>query len=163
MMALENVSPRAFGSDFSDLELDFDAGPRPHLTTRVITLCAAVDESSAWKMTVGRRIELLLTIAGMRMPGAFAINVRCSNPACRKMSEIELTMHEVLEHSAAAGGSPAAVELDGKTIRLRRPTGEDQLAWLHARPRDSREGTLLAVRSLIEDDASDWSAAKLEK
>jgi hypothetical protein len=155
---VDDVSIREFGSALPDLELDFDGGSRPHLTTRVITGCTSVDETSAWKMTVGRRIELLLMVAALRAEGALAIGVRCAS--CGEISEVELTIEEVLSLSSK---NPAPVELDGRSIELRHPTGADQLAWLEARPASNREATLLAVRSLIDGDWNPAAIAEIER
>ncbi|HEX6624638.1 MAG TPA: hypothetical protein VF064_13075, partial [Pyrinomonadaceae bacterium] len=62
---------RAFGVDERDLSVDFAATARPLLVTEVLELCTESEERAAppdpgffWDLTVGKRIESLLAIAG---------------------------------------------------------------------------------------------------
>ncbi len=167
---MEQVCLRSFGSEPADLELDFDSGDQPDLTTRVIACCAAqpdgrrLDAADIWKLRVGRRIELLLEIAAESAALPISFTLRCRKAECQKVSEVDITLGEVLEFSAGAHEEGSIdIEFDGRAVRLRHPTGEDQLAWRQQGPRDDREAVRLAMASLLADGTGGWSAESLER
>ena len=122
---------RRFGIYESDLNIDFSTA-RPFLVTEILDCCtrnaqgAAVDRSFFWNLTVGARTEWLLRIAATDDEIPFAL--RCPNRACSRELEIELTVNEIsgLQQQVL---SDETINVSSQ-LRLRRPTGNDQLAWL---------------------------------
>src|SRR5262245_39918875 len=126
-----DLTLRQFGIYESDLNVDFTA-PRPFLVTEILDCCtrnasgASVDRSFFWDLTVGARTECLLRLAATDEEIPLAL--RCPNRACGRELEIELTVNEISELQQQALNEEA-ITVDSH-LRLRRPTGNDQLAWL---------------------------------
>ena len=135
---------RPFGIYERDLSVDFSATPRPFLVTEILDCCTRaasgnpVGRDFFWELTVGTRIECLLRLVSTEeIPLAF----RC--PACGGELEIELTAREMSELQQEAVSEEVVVSEGG--VRLRRPTGSDQLAWLG----QSFESEAEALRQMI--------------
>jgi hypothetical protein len=112
-----------------DLEVVFDGGDRPSLVTALLARCSeAGDPRGWWAQRVGRRIAVLLQVAaesdGLQ---AFAVERRCSQPACGTAFEIALPLDQLDWGSEA---DQVAVPLPGGgAAAARLPTGEDQRRW----------------------------------
>lgn len=127
--SISDLALRPFGIYERDLSVDFSALPRPFLVTEILDCCTrdargqSVGREFFWELTVGMRIECLLRlVAAEEIP----LTLRC--PACDGELEIELTANEISELQQHAADEVIAVSEGG--VRLRRPTGNDQLAWL---------------------------------
>src|SRR5438034_4146797 len=119
---------RSFESARGALDVAFDDVPAPQLVTAILIACAPeVSEVELWELPVGRRIECLLVVLGLGGEQTLWAQSSCS--ACGEPIEIDLTQAELLELAAETGNERAFVELDGRTLGLRKPTGRDQLAW----------------------------------
>jgi len=127
--SISELALRPFGIYERDLSVDFSATPRPFLVTEILDCCTRerhgnpVDRDFFWELTVGTRIECLLRLVGAE---EIPLALRC--PACGGELELELTASEISELQQQAADEAIAVS-EGR-IRLRRPTGNDQLAWL---------------------------------
>jgi hypothetical protein len=123
---------RRFGIYESDLNIDFSTLPRPFLVTEILDCCTRdalgrpVDRNFFWDLTVGTRTECLLRLAAT--DDEIPLALRCPNSACGRELEIELTVAEISElQQQAFKDEPIFVTAE---LKLRRPTGNDQLAWL---------------------------------
>ena len=122
---------RPFGIYERDLGVDFSALPRPFLVTEILDCCTRdargnpVGRDFFWDLTVGTRIECLLRLVARE---EIPLALRC--PACGGELEIELTASEISELQQPAAGSEETIVVNDGRVRLRRPTGNDQLRWL---------------------------------
>jgi hypothetical protein len=162
------LSLRHFGSEERDLAVDFAATPRPLLVTEILELCAGDDEDARawrgrdffWDLTVGARVEALLTIAEAS-EGRPGVNVTLHCPAadCAQELELELTLAELAELNARGGGDEhVAVRCGRETFKFRRPRGRDQLAWLGGRFEDGRAAERAMLRTLVVEEGTDFAA-----
>jgi hypothetical protein len=144
---------RRFGSHAGDLQIDLTA-VRPHVMTDALAACALteVDREALWDLSVGKRIEYLLTLTGA---DEFDAELRCA--ACGSVFEIGLTVAELLDAAAAAG--TGAIQVGD--ARFRRPAGRDQLAWLEHARTDDATLTDHIIATLALDDG-DCPLAQLE-
>jgi len=128
-----DLTLRRFGIYESDLNIDFITPPRPFVVTEILHCCTrntqggAVDRSFFWDLTVGARTECLLRLAATGEQAEIPLALHCANRACGRELEIELTVNEISELQQQAVNDETI--LVGE-LKLRRPTGSDQLAWL---------------------------------
>jgi hypothetical protein len=126
-----DLTLRRFGIYESDLNIDFSTPPRPFVVTELLHCCTrneqgqAIDRSFFWNLTVGARTECLLRLAAT--DEEIPLVLRCPNRACGRELEIELTVNEISELQQKAVNDETIFVGD---LKLRRPTGSDQLAWL---------------------------------
>ena len=155
---------RPFGVDERDLSVDFAATARPLLVTEVLELCTESDDRGArpdrgffWDLTVGKRTEALLAVAGGGGAAGPCVSVvlRCPAGGCGQELELELTRAEVAELNDGHGDAEhAAVRCGDRELTFRRPRGRDQLAWLGEHFADEREATRAMLRTLASDEES---------
>jgi len=132
--SLPELALRPFGIYERDLSVDFNAMPRPFLVTEILDCCTQtaggnpVGRDLFWEMTVGTRIECLLRLVSADRQFEIPLSLRC--PACGGELEIELTAAEISELQQQAARSEEAIVIGEGQVKLRRPTGSDQLAWL---------------------------------
>src|SRR3990172_7296393 len=147
---------RRFGAGVEDLAVDFQQPP-PYAVTDVLVCCARrpdggrVDPSLFWELSVGARILYLVLLAGMEQTGAFALQLRCPQPACRQAIEIDVSVDEVLDKARSDADEPVDADVDGTLFRLRRPTGADQAAWLDEPFHDEAGARAAILQSLLVD------------
>ena len=156
---------RPFGVDERDLAVDFAGTPRPLLVTEVLELCTETDGDGIpppgrdffWELTVGQRIEALLALADAGA-GVY-VALRCPATGCARELELDISLAEVAELQDRHGDEEhVVVHLGDLTLRLRRPRGRDQLAWLGRQLADASEAACEIIRTLaVEEDA--WRAA----
>lgn len=146
---------RPFGSEKADLDLNLD--PRrqpPHIVTDVLATCLldppgeGPDRDALWRLPIGKRIEGLLLILELGQTGEILAEFQCANPACEEFIEVGLTVEELLESTPQAADD-LSVEVAGKLLKVRRPTGLDQLAWLARQPEDEAMARQAAVAALF--------------
>lgn len=129
--SIAELALRPFGIYERDLSVDFNALPRPFLVTEILDCCTrdargqSVGREFFWELTVGTRIECLLRLV-LGSTEEIPLALHC--PACGGELEIELTTSEISELQQQADDDDVVVN-DGR-VRLRRPTGNDQLVWL---------------------------------
>ena len=117
------VEPRVrrFGSEVGDLDVDFDA-PRPIAITRLLVGCAGGDADAWWRAPVRARIVALVAIGEIVGP-IIEARIECS---CGEVASVALTAAELL----AFDRERIATAIDVEGVRVRIPTGRDQLHWI---------------------------------
>jgi len=152
--SISELGLRPFGIYESDLNVDFNATPRPFLITEILDCCTrdaggnAVKRDFFWDLTVGTRVECLLRlISSDEIPLA----LRCPNAACGGELEIELTTFEISDLQQQAGNDEA-IRVTTE-LSLRRPTGKDQLAWLGQSYESESEALSRMLCTLIVEGA----------
>ncbi len=160
---------RAFGVDERDLAVDFAGTPRPLLVTEILELCTETDGDGVppprrdffWDLTVGQRIEALLALADAG--AGVSVALRCSAPDCARELELDISLAEVAELQDRHGDEEhATVRFSDLTLRLRRPRGRDQIAWLGRQFADSREAACEMIRTLAEEEDAARAACERE-
>ncbi len=151
---------RAFGRFKDDLIIDFKQKVSPYHVTLILQSCTRdengekLDQAFFWDLTVGKRIECLLTIAtlGPDNPSTLAFRFRCSSTACQQQMEMDIPIAEFtdLEHQTDDSYSQL-IELAGENLNVRKPTARDQLEWLKYPFDDEKEAAETMVRTLIVD------------
>src|SRR6185369_13876696 len=112
-----------------------------------------------WELTVGTRIECLLRLVLRDSQSEIPLALRC--PACGGELEIELTASEISElQQQAAAGEETIVVNEGR-VRLRRPTGNDQLTWL-GQTFESEADALRQMLSTLIVEGAEQSFLKTE-
>jgi hypothetical protein len=128
-----DLTLRQFGIYESDLNVDFSTA-RPFLVTEILDCCISdaqgqpIDRGFFWDLTVGARTECLLRLAATGDEAEIPLALRCPNRACGRELEIELTVDEISELQQQVL-SDETISVSNQ-LKLRRPTGSDQLAWL---------------------------------
>ena len=159
---VNNLFLRPFGQKENDLEVDFSQKLRPYLVTRILECCTydqdrQVPERGFFEdLTVGKRIECLMTVVMTGRASGIPVHLRCSDQACREPMEIEFSMDEMtaLQHQSD-DTDPLAVRIDGRTFEFRKPTGGDQLDWLKGSfPNEDAAVKTMIQTLLCSDDRS---------
>lgn len=157
---------RPFGRA-ADLDLDFGQSDRPALVTAVLAQCDG-DGAGAqawWAKPVGSRTAALLALVALTEDTPqLALNARCASAGCSEMFGFDLPLQALAAQGAADDG-PLAVELgEGRSVRLRRPTGADLRDW-HARRPVTRADAVQAMLDslLIEGHAAAQDEARLSQ
>lgn len=158
--SISDLVLRRFGIYESDLNIDFSA-PRPFLVTSILDSCTrdargnAVDRNFFWDLSVGTRTECLLRLIATGDQPEIPLSLRCPNRACGHELEIELTFREISELQQHANNDESiVVTTEHSKLQLRRPTGNDQLAWLGKNFELESEAVDQMVSTLIVDGPS---------
>lgn len=148
---------RPFGLQEVDLDFDFNQRCRPLLVTRLLQSCAVsgngdrLSEEFFWDLTVGKRIEALLTLALRGGESAVPVQLRCLKAECGQCMEITLTLQELRQLPAHPDDSgPVTVHLQDETLELLKPTGRDQLAWLNRAFPSEDEAIQTMIATLVQ-------------
>lgn len=136
---------RPYGIDVADLEIDFD-GPRPIVVTRVLTACLRGREDELWGLTVATRLLLLLGLSELSVVTPVEAHVACT---CGETAVIEFSAAELANFAASHRREPLIAEADGARVRLRLPTGRDQLRY--AQLTDSTTIARDVIEALVVD------------
>jgi hypothetical protein len=154
--AVGDLALRPFGLYDGDLNVDFDRTPRPVLVTHLLERCTrnaqneSVEESLFWDLPVGKRIECLLTLSMSGTESEITLVFRCPNTTCGEESEIAISLGELVALQADAySADRVEVPVGTEILSLRRPTGNDQLAWLNGTFGDGGEVRSAIVRTLL--------------
>jgi hypothetical protein len=123
---------RSFGDLAEDLELDLGEPNRPLLVTRLLHACAVdvrrLDVDVLWELSVGDRLRALLHLAALVDDRPAPVQVICAG--CAQTLEAELSLRELAALGAEADpAQPVEIRIGDERVRLRRPTGADQLRW----------------------------------
>jgi hypothetical protein len=150
---------RQFGILKDDLNIDFNQNTRPYLVTQLLQCCTrdnngeTLDNRFFWDMTIGKRIECLLTIATLGSSAKLPIQLRCLHETCQEPMEIDISMEELanLQHRSD-NNEPFNIQIGEKKLLIRKPTGNDQLKWLKSS--FPNEGTAMntMIRTLLCDE-----------
>jgi hypothetical protein len=151
----EDLALRPFGYYESDLNVDFNEPRRPFLVTGILECCTrAVDGGRVrpefiWALTVGKRIECLLTLA-MATGSDISCTLGCANRECGAALELEIAVDEVAAIQREAYASePIELQVAHGQVTLRRPTANDQRNWLQTRFADEAAARAGIVRTLV--------------
>lgn len=132
----KDLTLRSFGLFEKDLEINFDEKFRPLLVTNILQCCTSdkngksCDLSFFWNLTMGKRIECLLTIFSLSHSQDLPVILRCSNDACQKQMEIEISIEELIKQQKKIDFiEKPSVQINGQSLLIRKPTGTDQLEW----------------------------------
>jgi hypothetical protein len=152
---------RPFGCSLNDLEVNFDEDP-PVLVTKLIRLCTVVDggnlpdENFYFGLEVGKRIECLIRITmSETLPNLITV-LKCLEHNCGKYLELTLKLDNILSDNISNGDEFSHIfTIYDKTIRLRKPTGFDQLSWLSLDFTNQTEAIRSMVATLLENSAKE--------
>ncbi len=157
--ALDGLSLRAFGLFRYDLEIDFDQDSRPRLVTQILQCCTTnkygepPDQGFFWDLTIGKRIECLLTIATLDSSG-LNVRLRCSNDACLQEMELEISLGELASIQHPIDDTDRfVVQIGDESLPVRKPTGRDQLNWLETPFSDEDAAVRTMVQTLLLERA----------
>jgi predicted RNA-binding Zn-ribbon protein involved in translation (DUF1610 family) len=133
---------RPFGVQPGDLDVEFDAGDRAEIATAVLAGCAlapdgaALGSERARGLPIGTRLRALVAITRLSGRRELSRVFRCAG--CGEEFEVDIALDTLASaQEAAEADVPAAVDWDGATYRLRRPTGDDLLRWCDRPPSDA--------------------------
>ncbi len=152
-----NFSWRPFGCEASDLEIDFEREPRPQVAMQILAACASniqgeqSDAGYFWNMTISERIRCLLGLA-FQGKEEIPLSFRCLQGDCQELLEITITWDELAGlHPSTGGADILTITIGNESLRLRRPTGSDQLKWLASSFADEEAALRAMARDLIVD------------
>ena len=115
------------------LDVNFYDSHLPRLVTQLLKT-RIVDsnqqpcpEDFFWALTVGARVAWLLELTVSEVGAQATTQVRCRNPACASLLEVELPLRGIAQ-THYVNGSPESVtvRLGQRNVSLRIPTGLDQ-------------------------------------
>ena len=154
--ALNSLRLRPFGCCEADLAIDFAQESRPHLVTELLCGCTCAEHGQApgedffWDLTIGKRLEALLTIATVGGAVGLSVPLRCKAATCQAAIAIELTLAELAELQQQADATPTVkAPIAAQTLHLRKPTGRDQLAWRKQSYADEHTAVSVMIDSLL--------------
>jgi hypothetical protein len=154
-----NLFLRPFGVCERDLEVAFRQPVRPLLVTQLLECCTlssagvAVAPDFFWQLTVGKQIECLLILVAACGWRELPLTFRCPNPACAQEVEVELPVAELVELQHQADAQEwVNVQSGGEQLALRKPSGQDQLAWLSRHFLTEEEAAEAMIGSLLRRD-----------
>ncbi|MGE0397135.1 MAG: hypothetical protein AB7T06_10480 [Kofleriaceae bacterium] len=110
---------RPYGTVAEDLEVDFTSA-RAVVVTELLARCLEREAEELWDLPISKRSLLLVAVSEQTAP-PIEVHLSC---ACGEASELTLTSAELAEFAAERAKDPRVGEL-----RLRVPTGRDQLRW----------------------------------
>jgi hypothetical protein len=140
---------RSLSSTGAALELDFAGGARPQLVTSILGACApeGLDEGAMWSLAVGSRIQCLVAILSLEGEQPVWVERTCRNTDCGESIEVDLAPGELVALAGDVAVETVSVEHAGRTIDVRRPSGEDQLRWQE----QAFEDEVRALRQVVGD------------
>lgn len=138
---------RRFGIWQSDLDIDFsDAQPR--VAAEVLSTCLSVsgtvEVETVLQWTLKKRLQGLLAVYGVTFGDELVMDARCTHDDCGEWLQLPLSMPAFVE-TAGDDGSIIHAPDDKTQLRLRLPTGVDQLLWLEQRPMRTLFGSMAST------------------
>ncbi len=149
-----DLSMRPFGWLAEDLEIDFHQ-TRPHLETQILECCISnkegtkLDRGFFWNLEVGKRTEYLLVLATLPNNSQFGVNLRCSNLECQQQMEIEFPLSALIHLQHQSENKNPKISFASENFSLRKPTGNDQRAWLEQIFSDESSAIMAMVQTLL--------------
>jgi hypothetical protein len=145
--------PRPFGEEGGDLDVDFSAGDRPELVTRI--LCACLRDSagrapqpaevSDW--TLHRRLQGLLAVERAGSGARGTLRLACPHAGCGEPMELDLDLDRfALPEPALVFDVEVA---PGVQLTARMPSGDDQRRW-HAAAKAGEAIETIVARELVK-------------
>jgi hypothetical protein len=130
-----SVRVRPFATTCADLDITFEHTPRPLLVTHVLASCvydavgAPFSATAIAHWNVNQRLQVLQAVAAASGIRRFSLPAQCSAPACGESMELEL---DLADFNAADTAATFACQPDATNeVRVRLPTGADQIEWLN--------------------------------
>jgi hypothetical protein len=130
-----------------DLDVDFGQADRPGLVTTLLTNCSDRGEAEFWWLQpLGVRIATLLRLVAVtEQRGEISLAARCG---CGESFEFAFPLLSL--PGGTSDESPLQVHLDDeRTLRVRRPTGEDLRRWRDADPASRADALRVMLDSLV--------------
>lgn len=166
-VALPELYLQSFGFNERAIQIDFDLQSKPKLITQILSNCTIdkkgnqPSEEFLWELPISTRIEALLSIAFLTKDAELEIALRCEK--CKEAIGIYLTQESVREFLSETNHSETiTIQLHGKSLTLRKPTGSDQLVWLQKPHNDKSSTTREIIRSLISNTEREHSDQELK-
>lgn len=160
--AHHDLSLRPFGHFENDLEVDFHQNVCPHLVTQILACCArdkngdTPDQTFFWNLTIGKRIECLLTIATLGNSSDLSVRLPCLNEVCKEQMEIDISLESLfsLQQQQNDDNDHVMIQIGDERIPVRKPTGSDQIEWLKRSFTDKDEAVKAMIQTLMSKPAS---------
>ena len=149
---------RPFGWCVEDLEVNFEQACRPELETHILACCMHNREGKTpdrvffWTLEIGKRTEYLLTLATLPNGSQINSNLRCSNSACQQQMEVVIPLLELTRLQQQSETPNTEIMIGNEHFSIRKPTGNDQVAWLEQQFPDETSATLAIVQTLLPDE-----------
>lgn len=128
---------RPFGIFREDLDIDFNQKSYPLLVTQILQCCTSDKNGNTpgqdffSDLTVGKRIECLVTIAMLWDLSKLSVHLRCSNEMCQQPMELEISKKEIADLQLQSDKNDSfMIQIGDKSLPIRKPTGRDQIKWL---------------------------------
>ncbi|PSN79718.1 hypothetical protein C8B47_10160 [filamentous cyanobacterium CCP4] len=156
---------RRFGQGLEDLEIDFQQLLRPQLETDILAACTRdaqghrLDPEFFWRWGVSDRTAGLLSVVALELGPTLALTVTC--PSCQQVMEVAIALEALHQLQPEAAPEVTTVSLDQHALRVRRPTGRDQLAWLTQAAQGNPLDLQTMLQSLIQPLSADTQADPL--
>ena len=138
----------------ADLNIDFASPNRAALASCLLELCA-VDPTGVFSerffrdLSIGKRIECLLVLAAGGREATLGFPLRCK--VCAEEIEFELPLQEISEVQHGADlTETVGVDISGRRINFRKPTGRDQEEWSRMRFTDESDAARVMIITLAE-------------
>ena len=146
------LAMRPFGRS-ADLDLEFASSDRPALVTALLAQCTGAEAPHWWARTVGERVAALLQLYGLHegLEGV-ELGARCLGADCGESFAFELPLAELAALAPVDDSLPVALP-DGRTLRLRRPTGNDLRRWRAQRSSTRHQALQAMLRDLAPRQA----------
>lgn len=127
---------RALGGATADLDIDFYRLTRPALVAEILGSTLYANDGSAYsadvvlQWTLHKRLQGLLAVTIISCGPNAQLPVRCSNPDCAEMVDLDIELRAFSDGSDIKSfkWSPMA----GYHFLVDLPTGEDQLMWIES-------------------------------
>lgn len=148
------VGLRRFGIFEGDLDIDFASANRATLANSLFEACAVdptgiLSEGFFRELSIGKRIECLLVLAAGGRDAALGFPFKCEG--CGEEIELELTLREISEMQHEADlTETVGVDIGGRRIYFRKPTGRDQEEWSRMKFIDERDAARGMIARLAE-------------
>jgi hypothetical protein len=158
--SIQGLFIRGFGYSLQDLNINLDGMFSPYVVTKVLECCmmqnngAALDQSFFWNLTIGKRIECLLTVVSLSDISELFLEIGCGNPVCRKQIQIELSIGDLIDYQHTADRvDKVDILIDDEPMSFRKPTGFDQLKMLKMSGKEDRYALLKKFIELLSIDS----------
>ncbi|HMI57819.1 MAG TPA: hypothetical protein VK511_07220 [Gemmatimonadaceae bacterium] len=156
---LTGIIVRPFPSTPADLGAALRADDPAAITT-MLSRCLqrapgdAIASDELWALEVGQRTAWMLRIAARSGADSLTFRARCDASGCGESAELELPIDELLALESHES-SVLTAQLEQRSVAIRRPTGADQLAWVHATFDDLHQATFAVASSLLLDEGNE--------
>lgn len=129
-----------------DLDVDFGQADRPGLVTTLLANCGDPGDAEFWwSQPLGVRVATLLQLVALteqRSDVALAARCRCGE-------SFEFAFPLLSLPGAVSDDGPFQVRLDGRTLTMRRPTGDDLRRWRDETPASRTDALRMMLDSLV--------------